>query len=240
VESKTAEMLWDATVKAVSKRPAEGSDKIIDAYRVEYKEWGSRFVEWVKTNRVVEPSEHNRQLQEELAEERSLSRCGLPTSLNSMFAKDYLQARDRARGTAPLPDFARIAFAGENASSDEKTFAAMRAALLAIEAALPVGCIDTRENGPWRPAISGRWRITVANAEGPAILMQCTILLEDSISDYWINEYVGHIRSCMPARWKAVAEASPAALAIRIALLDRSIQYGWIDKKRFTKRKKKR
>jgi len=123
---------------------------------------------------------------------------------------------------------------------DEKTFAAMKAALLAIEAALPVGCIDTREKGPWRPQIASQWRITVANAEGPATLMQCTILFEDCISDYWIKEDVGHIRSCMPARWKAVAEASPAALAIRISLLDRSIQYGWIDKKRFSKRKRKR
>ena len=175
-----------------------------------------------------------------MLEESSLSCCGLPTSLNYMFAKDYLQASDRARGSAPLPDFARIAYAGENPTTDEKTFATMKAALLAVEAALPVGCIDTRAKGPWRPDKSSQWRIIVANAEGPATLMQCTIHLEDCISDYWIKENVGHIRSCMPARWKAIAEASPAALAIRIEILDRSINYGWIDKKRFSKRKRRR
>lgn len=63
VEAKSAELLWDATIMAVSERKYEGSGKIIDAYRVEYKEWGRRFVEWVKPNRVVEPTENNRQLQ---------------------------------------------------------------------------------------------------------------------------------------------------------------------------------
>lgn len=157
-----------------------------------------------------------------------------------MNAVEYLQALDRARGNTPLPDFGRIAFAGENASLDKRTFAAMKAALLAIEAALPEGCIDTRENGPWRPPVNTQWRYLVSKADGPATLMQCTILLEDTISDFWIKEDVGYIRSCMPARWKAVTEASPSSLAIRITLLDRSIQYGWIDKKRFTKRKRKR
>ena len=179
-------------------------------------------------------------LQEEFFEDRALSRFGLPASLHFMNAIDYLEAPDRARGNAPLPDFGRIAFAGENASSNKKTFAAMKAALLAIEAALPEGCIDRRENGPWRPPVHTQWHYLVSRADGPATLMQCTILLEDTISDYWIKEDVGYIRSCIPARWKAVAEASPSSLAIRIILLDRSIQYGWIDKKRFSKRKKKR
>lgn len=169
-----------------------------------------------------------------------MSRFGLPPCLNFMFAIDYLDARDRARGNAPLPDFERIAFAGKDASSDKKTFFAMKAALLAVEAALPVGCIDNREKGPWRPPIATQWRYLVSTADGPATLMQCTILLEDTITEYWIKEDVGHIRTGLPARWKAVAEASPASLAIRIIMLDRSIQYGWIDKKRFTKRKRKR
>jgi Bromodomain len=65
VESKSAQMLWDASVTALSKRESSGSGKgsVIDAYRVQYMEWGSRFVEWVKPSRVVEPSEHNRLLQ---------------------------------------------------------------------------------------------------------------------------------------------------------------------------------
>lgn len=242
VESLSGQMLWDASVTAVSNKQIGVPQKssMIDAYRVEYKGWGSRFVEWVKPDRVVEPNENNRSLQEELLEERALSRSGLPTSLNQMFAKDYILARDRARGTLAPPDFARIAQLDGDPSSNEKTFAMMKAALLAIEAALPIGCIDTRDSGPWRADLAMQWRLVVANAGGPAELMRCTIMLEDIISEEWMKENVGHIRSCLPARWKAVAEASPSALALRITLLDRAIKYGNIDKKRFSKRKYKR
>lgn len=169
-----------------------------------------------------------------------MAQHGLPSTLNSLHAKDYLHSRDRARGSAPIPDFARIVQTDvENPSSTEITFATMKAALLAIEAALPVGCICTRESGPWRHTFAVQWRLIVVNADGPAVLMQCAILLEDAISEEWVKEDVGHLRSCLPARWKAVTEASPAALAIRIILLDRSIIYGNIDGKRFSSRKKK-
>jgi len=149
-------------------------------------------------------------------------------------------ARDRARGALAPPDFARIANLDGKPLSNEKIFATMKAALLAIEAALPVGCIDTRDSGPWRADLAKQWRLIVAKAEGPSELMRCTIMLEDIISEEWLKESVGHIRSCLPARWKAVAESSPSALAVRIALLDRAIKYGNIDKKRFSKRKYKK
>lgn len=65
VESKTAHMLWDASIMAQSQREEIGSVEVsvIDAYCVQYKGWGSRFVEWIKPSRVVEPNEHNRLLQ---------------------------------------------------------------------------------------------------------------------------------------------------------------------------------
>jgi hypothetical protein len=171
-----------------------------------------------------------------------MARDGLPTTLNLLYAKDYLHARDRARGSVPLPDFARIAHAAEveNPSLSEKTFSTMKAALLAIEAALPLGCIDTRESGPWRAEFAAQWRLIVVNAGGPAALMQCVILLEDCIVEEWIKEDVGHLKTCLPARWKAVSEASPSALAIRIILLDRAIMYGNTDCKRFLSKKKKK
>lgn len=65
VESKSGQMLWDASVTAVSKKQIAGPPKtsVIDAYRVDYKGWGKRFTEWVKPDRVVEPNENNRSLQ---------------------------------------------------------------------------------------------------------------------------------------------------------------------------------
>lgn len=242
VEAKSGRLLWDAVVTAqsMSPKPDPRTGLMVDAYRVDYTEWGSRFTEWVEPNRVVEPNENNRLLQEERMDEMAVSRYGLPAELSHFAAIDFLNVKERARAKDPLPDFARIAHIDSNKSSDVKSLALMKAALFAIEAALPVGCIDNRESGPWRRRFSEKWKRTVEYADGPALLVRCTILLEETISPAWIKEEVGHIRSCLPAKWKAAGEASPSALALRVILLDRSIMYETIDRKRFSSRKRRR
>jgi hypothetical protein len=60
VESSCGKLLWDATVVGVSH--AKNSDKV-NGYRVHYKEWSSRFDEWVDPFRVVEPVENNIEVQ---------------------------------------------------------------------------------------------------------------------------------------------------------------------------------
>lgn len=169
-----------------------------------------------------------------------MAQYGLPTNLSILYAMDYLNAKDRARGQSPMPDFARISHPdSDNPSLSETTFATCKAGLLAIEAALPLGSIDTRGTGPWRRDFAAQWRHIVVGASGPAALTQCAILLEDAISEEWMKEDVGHLRLCLPARWKAVSEASPSSLAIRLIVLDRTILYGNVDTKRFTPKKKR-
>lgn len=56
VESKSGKLLWDASIASVLKDPA--LDKV-DKYMVHYKQWSSRFDEWVVPLRVVEPTDHN-------------------------------------------------------------------------------------------------------------------------------------------------------------------------------------
>jgi hypothetical protein len=65
VESKPGQLMWDASISGVSRRRIEGpvTSFLIDAYRVQYIGWSSRFIEWVEPNRVVEPNENNRLLQ---------------------------------------------------------------------------------------------------------------------------------------------------------------------------------
>jgi len=168
-----------------------------------------------------------------------MSQFGLPSELNRLIATHFLSVEHRARGMEPLPDFASIAHIDWYQSSDEKTVALMKAALFAIEAALPVGCIDNRESGPWRNSFKSKWRQMVLDASGPALLTRCVLLLEETISPNWIKEDVGYLRACLPAKWKASSEASPSALALRIFLFDRSIMYETIDRKRFAPRKRK-
>jgi hypothetical protein len=176
--------------------------------------------------------------QDEMLEEVASSRSGLPTSLNGLVAREFLYTKDRVRGSAPLPDFTRIAHVRVSKSSNEWTFGAMKAALLAVEAALPLGSVDHSESGLWGPEFAQKWRQIVKTARGPGTLMRCVILLEDSITEEWLKEDIGHLRSCLPNRWRAIDEASPSALAVRIILLDRAILYGTVDRKRFGSKKK--
>ena len=56
VESSKQKLLWNASIIAVAKD--RKTEKII-GYRVHYKQWSSRFDEWVDAMRVVEPSDNN-------------------------------------------------------------------------------------------------------------------------------------------------------------------------------------
>ena len=58
VESQAEKLLWDARIVAVSKHRANDVHETasVDAYRVEYKGWGQRYTEWVKTSRVFKPT----------------------------------------------------------------------------------------------------------------------------------------------------------------------------------------
>ena len=235
VESKDGARLWDAEIKAIAKN-SEGK---VTGYRVHYVGWGTRFDEWVSEDRVVEANDNNRQVQADMRKDAATSHGGLPASLENMQACSYLFAKDRARGAAPLPDFERIANVPPNAAEDLRIFAAMKAAVLAIEAALPLGSVNHLDSGAWSAKFAGQWRLMVQKAEGSWNLMRCVILLEDVIGEEWIKEQIGHLRLCLPSRWKALDEASPSSLALRIFLLDRALMYGTVDRRRYRSRSKK-
>jgi hypothetical protein len=179
-------------------------------------------------------------LKEEMLDDVARVNDGLPSSLDHLEAKGYLKARDRARGSEPLPDFDKVAHVGTDATSNDRVFATMKASLLLIEAALPVGSVDNTDSGPWNRTIASQWRSMVQQSPGPWSLMRCVILLEDTISEEWIKPQIGHLRSCLPNRWKALYEASASSLAMRILLLDRAIMYENVDKKRYKPSKSKK
>lgn len=222
VESKNGKVLWDAMVVGVAQSKA--NSKII-GYRVHYKEWSSRYDEWVDPIRVVEPSENNIEVQEELLEEYASRPVDIPLSLEKMSAKEFLQAKNRLRGSTPPQNFAEVAKVGPSASSEEIVFSLLKAALLMIEAALPVGAADDSKKGPWRADLASQWRQLVRSAIGPSSLMRCVILLEISIDPEWFGLRYSHLLQCVPIGWKAINEASVASLALRIFLIDQGLDY---------------
>jgi hypothetical protein len=237
VESPGGKMLWDAKIVGVA-RSGEGNKNT--AYRVSFVGWSSRFDDWVEADRVVEPNVNNRKVQEEMWVDTMSARNILPSTIDTLEAKAFLDARDRSRGQLLLPDFVQIARTPPMASSNEEILATMKAASLAIEAALPVGCVDNTEKGPWNPPLASQWRLKVLQSEGAWDLMRCVLLLEESISEEWIRPEMGNLRACLPGRMKALEEATPSSLAMRVLLLDRAILYQNVDKKRFKPSKSKK
>jgi hypothetical protein len=237
VESKGSKMLWDAKIVGVAKT-VESHSKA--TYRVTYIGWSSRFDDWVEADRVVEQNENNRKVQEEMWHKTMSGTDILPPEIEALEAKAFLNARDRVRGHVQLPDFLQIARTPPMASSNDRIFATMKAASLAIEAALPTGSVDNTEKGPWSPNLASQWRLKVLQSEGPWDLMRCVLLLEENISEEWIRPEMGNLRACLPGRMKALEEASSSSLAMRILLLDRAILYKNVDKKRFKTGKAKK
>jgi RNA binding activity-knot of a chromodomain. len=56
VTSRPSGIIWDASVVAVAK--VDESSSVV-SYRVHYKEWSSRFDEWVSHSRVLELNDEN-------------------------------------------------------------------------------------------------------------------------------------------------------------------------------------
>lgn len=65
VEARFTRLLWDASILSLSKPvgTVTGDAPCANAYRVQYKNWGVRFTEWVTPDRIVEPDEKNRIIQ---------------------------------------------------------------------------------------------------------------------------------------------------------------------------------
>ena len=237
VESTCGSRLWDAKIIGVAKSGDSVKPKDV-SYLVSYKSWSSRFNEWVSGDRVVEPSENNKEVQAEMLEDEISRRYGLPPGLEDLGANSYLNSKDRVRGLLPLPPFTQIMETAPHATENEKTFEKMKAALLAIEASLPIGSVNNTAKGQWRPELASQWRLNCLHAKGPWDLMRCVILFEESINEDWVHPDIGNIRSGLPLRMKALEEASPSSLAIRITLLDKSIKYNQVDKKKYKSKKK--
>lgn len=160
-----------------------------------------------------------------MLEEAASLRDGVPPELDNMVAKKFLRAKGRARGLVALPNFLEVARVEPTATSGKKTLGMLKAALLLLEAALPSGAVDTSDKGAWRPSFAAVWRTAVRNARGPASLMRCLVLLENSLALEWVDPHYSHVLSSLPIGWRAINEATVGLIALRIFVIDRGIHY---------------
>lgn len=226
VESETGKFLWDAVVVDVSK---DAETDRVDGYRVHYKNWSSRFDQWVSPDRVVEPNQVNLEVQEEVLQDFSNANEASPQMLEGMFAFDFMDAKKRARSTPVCKtELFDSAVTRQSASHDEKFLGVLKGAILTIEAALPRGSIGSHH---WNAQSAALWRNLVKDAQGPESLMKCVLLLEDAISPDWLHSQATQLYSAVPKQWRASKEASLPAIALRISVLDRTIKYSQKKKK---------
>ena len=165
-------------------------------------------------------------MQKEMLDEFVTAKDHVPAALEFMKAKSYLHSKKRARDYALLSDFSAVASVGPGASFEDRTIGILKAALLMIEAALPLNSVDTSTEGLWSSLKAECWREAVKSSLGPASLMGCVVLLESVISAEFLYPHAHHLISCLPRHWKAIMEASTSAVALRIKTLDRGIKYG--------------
>ena len=244
VQSVASGVLWDANIVAVAKR--DESDTII-AYRMHYKEWSSRFDEWVTPSRVLEVSDENIEKQVSISFRPSnpfpnASLCSpffilpqqkcssniadyekdLSSALRNLKASAYLCSPHRARGFAKVPDFRRLLAAPSSATFEDKAIQELKAALLLVEVALPNGSLKA----VWKVHTAQYWRSMLSKSTTPGNVMGCLVLLENAISKDWLRPNCEHLISCLPRHWKSINEASVSSIALRLGTLDRGLKYG--------------
>jgi len=225
VESEKGKFLWDAVVVDVSKDP---DTERVNGYLVHYKNWSSRFDQWVTPDRVVEPNSTNTEVQGEVLQDFSdANDASPPTALGTMFAYQFLHAKKRARSPqATKVDVFEGAVTRPSASQDEKLLGQLKGAILLIEAALPRGSVGSKTpNGLWDAEGAALWRNFVKDAQGPESLMKCVLLLEDAISNDWFHSQATQLYASVPKQWRAMSEASLSSIALRVSILDRCLKY---------------
>ncbi len=151
-----------------------------------------------------------------------------PTSLDHLQARKFLDSPNRAVKYSPVFNFTKIMNKLSTSSSDDEMLGLLRCAVLIIEAAIPMGSIDTSDNGPWNPAHAAYWRKLVMNSKTPGCLMGCIIVFESVLSKDWIRPNCEHLLSCLPRPWKAINDATVSSIALRLWVLDRGIKYALI------------
>jgi len=222
VESSTRKILWDAKVIAAAKKDEDGP---IIGYRVKYKDWSSRFDEWVAPSRVFDTSDEHLTRQHNCAAMLAKEPTALPQSIISLVAASFLDSPNRARDLSYMPSFGKILRTPNKISLEDEVLTELKVAVLLIEAALPAGSVKKTGKGIWKPETASYWRSMVNKATTPGDLMGCLVLLETAISKDWLRPNATHLISCLPRSWKSINEASISSISLRLWTLDQGIKY---------------
>jgi hypothetical protein len=159
--------------------------------------------------------------QKEVLEDLEKKLARTPTALAGMFALQSLQQTNwKTSKYLSSTDIHEYVNPRPGASHDEKSLLLLKGSILLIEAALPTGAIEY-----WPTHAALLWSNFVKNAQGPESLLKCVLLLEDAISPEYMKPQATQLLSALPRQWRAMGEASVSSVALRVAVLDHSLDY---------------
>ena len=100
-------------------------------------------------------------------------------------------------------------------------------ALLTVEAALPLGSVDTSASSAaaWTPARASAWAWCVASSRCAADLAAALVALEEAVKPAWFLPGASTAFKQLPGRSAAVSSASRSSVSQRLFLLDASLMY---------------
>lgn len=142
-----------------------------------------------------------------------------PLELNMLYAIRFLRLSDRAgagvgrcRGHMSFSDAASC------------PLSTLKTALLAIEAALPIGSLDESDER-WGSHFDEPWRNAVAASSNATSLMECLIILEYGIKSSWVKPSGSKVLTCLPSRTFSVKYATYGLVALRLLTFDHALRY---------------
>jgi len=233
-------ILWDARVLETKTHrvvcagddgAGEFSEQLLYC-KVRFDRWGSAYDGWyeecqlLSANAVVSAVGRPKTTARALAQESKVDfiRQNVwtpPELLQSLFAYNFINEPNRASGGRP-----RLTY-----SDCESAVGLLRSAMLMIEAALPTGCVDDSDDR-WAEDFAVPWREAVAVASDAISLMQCQLMLEYGIRTSWLRPTGLKMFSCLPSRVQCARNATVGLVAIRVWVLDSTIKYDQIKKRR--------
>ena len=117
---------------------------------------------------------------------------------------------------------------------------AVKCALLSVYCALPTGSVILQSESEigvydvyeciteatgWNDYLDQAWKGMVQKATTPAVLMECTVILEHFINKDWLKSPQNRLLNALPNFHFALRCASLSSLALRIYCLDHAIDY---------------
>ena len=219
-------VFWDAKILAVQNK----------LFKVRFERWGPRYDSWVperqvvnrdqevtislnRGDRTVKKSSNARQVRNRSRAEYSETEAfTFPDPISTLNACAKLQEMDEKK-----QHYNRVNYSDAIPSNP---LGMVRAALLTVEAAIPVQAFDeSDERWGKTPLFVHAWHEAVAQAKDATDIMGCIIMLEHSVKSAWISAQGIKLQACMPSRGVSMRKATVGLVATRLWAFDAGLKF---------------